>query len=91
MIYLPSDIEYASEWDKNSEGYYISFNFILEIYDCKMVRLFENPFLISDGYDRELYKYINAAKKLNMKHDSFANYKNFLRMGYAHELLTSGL
>lgn len=73
MIYLPSDIEYVSEWDKNNEGYYISFNFILESFDRKIVSLFKNPFLILDGYDRELYKQFNAAKKMDMKHDSFAS------------------
>lgn len=71
MIYLHSDVEYVSEWDNDGERYYISFNFILEKTNFETENLYNKPFIISDGFEKNLYNEFNAAKAIYAKHDGF--------------------
>ncbi len=71
ILYLPTDVEYESYWDEQTEGGYITFHFVLTDANGRPLRLSDEVEPVAEDKTGELYKWFNSAYEAYMRYEKF--------------------
>lgn len=73
LLYLPSDVEYDSRWDNNSEGAYIAFNYLLYDLSGNALHLSDRIMVAAVDKNGEFHRLLSDSADTYVRHEKYAD------------------